>query len=617
MSARSLSIDSVSQKMLSLAWQDKPTINISLKGEHGTRGGYMTSFSTMDQIEGEVFITCGKDTRFDDLEIAFVGTATTCNDRFTANASLAANTITATHHFLKLRQPIPDAALPQPRVIEAGRTYRFPFTFVVPAHLLPLACQNAANDQVRAAHLQLPPSMGEGPIPSSPSGKPLDDLAPEGARISYAVRATLGRSSATSSGKSEMLAQKAKAVRVKPAFEEQPPLAVDQPVLPSSNCANGTCCTTPRCAPQEYRLHAEKTIRKGLFQTRTGKLSVAAAQPRSFHLPSPGSSSASTPNAPISTSVRVTLRFDPAGPDALPPKLGHLAARLKIQTFHTSTPRAGFPSKEALWMDPAVAAWGVMVPLEKRDVGGLQWLKRCEGAPPCPLRRDSGISDCSRSSSTSSSSSTPFIPSPSSSFSSPSNLSPSNSSPSNPSPSKTHLSPTPNSNHYYTATLLIPLTLPSSRSFVPTFHSCLISRTYRLDLSLSLPGATSVLPASAVTVKLPVQVSAAGSVAGVAEAERRRSSAAAGVAAGELVGYDGAVGAGGLGVGSALEGLDGYAGGGEGLEGLVDEGVDVAESAVSPHQQQQQQQQQQQDLPPPPAPPGYEARGSVAVAVAV
>ncbi|KAJ5114778.1 hypothetical protein NUU61_000537 [Penicillium alfredii] len=52
----------------------------------------------------------------------------------------------------------------------------------------------------------------------------------------------------------------------------------------------------------------------------------------------------------------------------------------------------------------------------------------------------------------------------------------------------------------YAATLLVPVNLPR-QNFVPTFHSCLISRVYALSLQLGVHGA------SGISLRVPVQVS--------------------------------------------------------------------------------------------------------------
>ena len=86
--------------------------------------------------------------------------------------------------FLRLRQPIEDSAYPMPRVLEAGRTYKFPFTFVVPDRLLPHVCSHAkTNAHVERSHTLLPPSLGD-PMLANDGKSLLNDLAPDMCRIS-------------------------------------------------------------------------------------------------------------------------------------------------------------------------------------------------------------------------------------------------------------------------------------------------------------------------------------------------------------------------------------------------------------------------------------------------
>ncbi|KAL4913118.1 hypothetical protein BDW62DRAFT_170122 [Aspergillus aurantiobrunneus] len=55
----------------------------------------------------------------------------------------------------------------------------------------------------------------------------------------------------------------------------------------------------------------------------------------------------------------------------------------------------------------------------------------------------------------------------------------------------------------YTATLLVPVTLPKDKSFIPTFHSCLISRVYSLSFQLSVQGTSSPFK-----LRAPMQIAA-------------------------------------------------------------------------------------------------------------
>lgn len=64
----------ISYRMLQIAHYGQPTIEIELDdSRHGTQGSYVTSYSTMDTLEGTVTISTQHDTRFEDIEIAFTG----------------------------------------------------------------------------------------------------------------------------------------------------------------------------------------------------------------------------------------------------------------------------------------------------------------------------------------------------------------------------------------------------------------------------------------------------------------------------------------------------------------------------------------------------------------
>ncbi|KAL6237592.1 hypothetical protein BDW75DRAFT_75955 [Aspergillus navahoensis] len=55
----------------------------------------------------------------------------------------------------------------------------------------------------------------------------------------------------------------------------------------------------------------------------------------------------------------------------------------------------------------------------------------------------------------------------------------------------------------YTGTLLVPVTLPKDKSFIPSFHSCLITREYSLGFQLSVQGALEPFK-----LKAPLQIAA-------------------------------------------------------------------------------------------------------------
>ncbi|GAB1203599.1 hypothetical protein APSETT445_002235 [Aspergillus pseudonomiae] len=67
-------------------------------------------------------------------------------------------------------------------------------------------------------------------------------------------------------------------------------------------------------------------------------------------------------------------------------------------------------------------------------------------------------------------------------------------------------SPTEDRGTYYTAAVIVPITLPQTKAFVPTFHSCLISRTYALDLNLCYHTPNASLLTSRISLRLPIQI---------------------------------------------------------------------------------------------------------------
>jgi hypothetical protein len=70
-------------------------------------------------------------------------------------------------------------------------------------------------------------------------------------------------------------------------------------------------------------------------------------------------------------------------------------------------------------------------------------------------------------------------------------------------PPFTELGPAGGVGASYIATLLVPVTLTKDKSFVPTFHACLISRIYSLSFQLEVKGASN-----AFRLRAPMQIAA-------------------------------------------------------------------------------------------------------------
>jgi hypothetical protein len=356
------------------------------------------------------------------------------------------NDISATHPFLRLRQPIDHNSYPEPRQFKPLCLYKFPFTFVVPEQLLPQSCSHSTdNPHLQAAHMQPPPSLGD-PMMASDGKTLLDDLAPQMSEILYRIRVSVFRPN-TADGKLVPVTAVAKKIRVVPASLEQPPLEV------TCNCTD------------DYRTRKEKDVRKGLLGKRTGRLVMAAAQPKPLQLPPPGEETDNT----INSHLTVHVRFDPEN-DEPPPPLKCLWSKLRVLTYFSAQPFTTFPSKNmTLMWNSMQGVYTETVPLSSLCVLSAQWEKHTASES---VRRGSLESTASENS----------ITGPSASYS---------------------------GKGFYTASIIVPISLPKTKAFVPTFHSCLNSRVYALDLSLSYQSPSTKVLTSNVSLKIPIQITSA------------------------------------------------------------------------------------------------------------
>lgn len=472
----------------------KSGIDIVLEG----KDEFIRTYSTFDKIKGHVSLQFEKDTYIGDLLISFEGVAYTYVEKI-ASASPTTGRTTGKHTFLRMLQPISSESLPDDMLAKANTIYEVPFTFVVPDQLLPYICAHKTEHaDVKRGHLQLPPSLGD-PMLSGEGNVLMDDLAPEMAKISYYVKARVGRSR-SATGKLTDIEEKLARIRILPAREEEPPLSIDE--------ENESFC-----------LRKEKNVRKGVFKIgkKLGRLTAEVAQPKSLRQAAPSS----TDRMPVTTMASVTLRFDPATEQEQPPQLGSLSAKLRAFTFFGAAAFKTFPepAKYDRW-STLHGVYPESVNLSCRNVGSVTWTKHnaeeqrsssTSGSNGNTLsRRDSNFSSVS----TDSTSSSMSIPAASSSYDA--NL------------------------PFYTAKVLVPVSLPqaatsedadvptsspSSRSsfknkkiiFVPTFNACIISRSYSLDLGLSFSptkgdgNSSNALSGSSITLRTPIQISQEGS----------------------------------------------------------------------------------------------------------
>lgn len=274
----------------------------------------------------------------------------------------------------------------------------------------------------------------------------LDDMTPEMCQISYTIGVSISRRPLVEGGPAKTLVAVAKKVRIIPAADEQPPLDI------SDDC-------------QDYCTRKEKDVKKGLLRGKLGRLVMAASQPKPLQLRPTTKKSESTD--PVSTVATLHLRFDPIR-DEQPPKLGTLWSKLKVSTFYTTNPWTDFPARTpALTWSTDSGVYTETVPLASRCIASAQWEKHTAG------------DDFARRDSMQSMSSAESITGPSASYS-----------------GKT----------YYTASLLVPITLPKEKAFVPTFHCCLVSRVYALELCISYHTPHANILAPTCSLKIPIQI---------------------------------------------------------------------------------------------------------------
>lgn len=344
--------------------------------------------------------------------------------------------------FLKLRQPIDETEYPTPRVLEAGSSYVFPFMFVVPDRLLPQVCTHTKKNPHILQSHTTLPPTLGDPMLAGNGKSLLDDMAPQTTQISYIIRTAVLQRSSTDHGHLRALANIAKKVRIIPTIEEEPPMDIT--------------------GQSYYCTRKEKSVKRGFLRSKLGRLVVSSSQPNPIKLLSPGCQ----PRDTVSTAATVQLRFDPVG-DELPPRLGSFSSKLRTSTFYSANPWENFPSQSdtLAFSQGGRGVFTESVSLSTMCVASAKWAKH--SIDNDTERRDSL---------TSTSSSSSIEPSFSSGAT------------------------------YYTTSLIVPITLPKSKTFVPTFHSCLISRTYSLELSLSYhtPGANLLTPS--ISLRLPLQI---------------------------------------------------------------------------------------------------------------
>jgi hypothetical protein len=281
---------------------------------------------------------------------------------------------------------------------------------------------------------------------------PHDDLSPDMSKITYLVKAEVIRNGDVRDDDT-VLVEGVKKIRVIPAVQEAPPLSfLDD--------------------DSEYVLSKTKSLRKGVFSGTLGRITVSAAQTKALILPPPSSPTSTS----VVTMATLNLRFYPNSTSE-PPRLGAVTTKIRASTFFSTVPSQVLPSfsNQRSMFEVSRGVYSTTVPLSSRCVESVTWTKHEPIA--ADQRRESNSSTSSDG-------------------------------------SCSVLGPDDEDVLHYTAKVFVPITLLPSKSWVPSFNSCTISRIYTIDLSLSIHTPATGVRASTVSLHLPVQIAAAGNPVG-------------------------------------------------------------------------------------------------------
>ena len=208
---------------------------------------------------------------------------------------------------------------------------------------------------------------------------------------------------------------------------------------------------------ERYTMTKTKTIRKGVLGSKLGRVTASASQPPAIHLAADG-------RAASGSGLTMQLAFEPREPGAEPPRVRAVSAKLAASTYYGVTPARALPDMGArtqVPIEPPRLAYKAAIPLLSTTTDAIHWRPRAG-------RRDSGY-ESERG------------------FEEKGKVS-------------------------HDAHVFVPFDIPAgSKTFLPTFHSCLVSRVYSLKLSLSVGPANT-----AVELVVPVQVAVEATEAGLA-----------------------------------------------------------------------------------------------------
>jgi hypothetical protein len=170
------------------------------------------------------------------------------------------------------------------------------------------------------------------------------------------------------------------------------------------------------------------------------------------------------PQNGMETLAQFTLCYQPQGTDHHLPELKSVASKLIIKNYYAATSWNDIPSDEAL-SDSQKALCEYTVSLPKRSYGKINWVRQNVREPTWELPQYSDKTHLLH----------PYISSSDKAAQA--------------------------GEVAHTANLVLPIVLPADKDFLPSFHSCLVSRAYELQVRLQFEGSLQSAP---LVFKIPV-----------------------------------------------------------------------------------------------------------------
>jgi hypothetical protein len=228
----------------------------------------------------------------------------------------------------------------------------------------------------------------------------------------------------------------------------------DLEIRPRLQIPSDQLITRSNPLPRRFSTNFSKTTGCG----RHGELSVSVRGRPFIEILPP----TEAPQNGMETLAHLTLCYQPQGTDHHLPELKSVASKLIVKNYYAATFWNDIPSEEAL-SDPHKALCEYTVSLPKRSYRKINWALQDVREPTWELPRYSD---------------------------------------------KTHLLHPYMSDKAidagevaYTANMVLPIVLPGDKNFIPSFHSCLVSRAYELRVRLRFEGALQSVP---LVFKIPV-----------------------------------------------------------------------------------------------------------------